>query len=248
VILLINTTSKLQITTASTGTADIYACYVDAGSSSLTPSGTGTGMIQPTTATTTDLVAAPAASTTRNVKTLNIRNTHATNANTYTVVLADSAGLTVTLMSVALAAGEMLTYVEGMGWNIIATDGAYKAVTPRMLYKALAADDAGGSGKANLQPWFPTAGGVLVASNTMYAFEGMLQLTTGATTHTTAQAFSAGTAVVSSIMYQYWLTSAASGAIATTASEAVVTSTAAFVMNATSALLRRGSSCSARSG
>jgi hypothetical protein len=104
-----------------------------------------------------------------------------------------------------------------------------------MLYKALAADDAGGTNGTGLQPWFPTAGGVLVASNTMYAFEGMLQLTTGATTHTTAQAFSAGTAVVSSIMYQYWLTSAASGAIATTASEAVVATTAATVMNATSA-------------
>jgi hypothetical protein len=127
----------------------------------------------------------------------------------------------------------MLTYVEGMGWNIIATDGAYKASTPRMLFKTLAADDAGGVSGTGVQPWFPTAGGVLVASNTMYAFEGMLQLTTGATTHTTAQAFG-GTAVISSIMYRYWLTSAASGAITTAASEAVVTSTAAFVMNATS--------------
>src|SRR4051812_12291003 len=189
-------------------------------------------MIQPTTVATTDLIPAPASSTTRNIKTINFRNTHASNSNTYNVILADSAGLTVTLNSIALAAGEICTYVEGMGWNVIGADGAYKASAPRMLFKTLAADDAGGSAGTGLQPWFPTAGGVTLASNTTYAFEGLLQLTTGATTHTTAQAF-AGTAVISSIMYQYWLTTAAAAAIATATSEGVVGSTAAFVMNAT---------------
>jgi hypothetical protein len=59
VILLPNTTSKLQVVTASTGTAEIYACYIDASSTTLVPSGGGVGQIEPTTATTTDLVGAP---------------------------------------------------------------------------------------------------------------------------------------------------------------------------------------------
>jgi hypothetical protein len=70
----------------------MYACYIDASSTTLVPSGGGVGRIEPTTATTTDLVGVPAATTFRNVKTINIRNSHASNSNTYSVQVADSAG------------------------------------------------------------------------------------------------------------------------------------------------------------
>jgi hypothetical protein len=208
VILLPNTTSKLQVVTASTGTAEIYACYIDASSTTLVPSGGGVGQIEPTTATTTDLVGSPGASTFRNVKTINIRNSHASNANTYSVQVADSGGLTITLNSVVLAAGEMLTYVEGMGWSIIGADGAYKASTPRLLFKVLSADDAGGTAGTGAQAWFPTAGGVTIVANTTYFFEGVHSLIAGATSTVVSNLF-AGTATVSNILYEIIASNAA---------------------------------------
>lgn len=231
-ILLPNTTSKLQVVTASTGTAEIYACYIDASSTTLVPSGGGVGTAELTTATTVDLVGVPGATTFRNVKTINIRNSHASNSNTYSVQVADSAGLTVTLNSVVLAAGEMLTYVEGMGWSIIGADGAYKASTPRLLFKALSADDTGGALSAAAQPWFPTAGAVTIAANTTYFFEGVLNLTTGATTHTTGTLFG-GTATIASIMYEAILSSAAANTMVAPTHDGIDVATV-IVLNATS--------------
>jgi hypothetical protein len=149
-----------------------------------------------------------AASTFRNVKTINIRNSHASNSNTYSVQVADSGGLTITLNSVVLAAGEMLTYVEGMGWSIIGADGAYKASTPRLLFKALSADDAGGTAGTGAQAWFPTAGGVTIVANTTYFFEGVHSLIAGATSTVVSNLF-AGTATVSNILYEIIASSAA---------------------------------------
>lgn len=237
-ILLINTTSKLQITTASTGTADIYACYVDASSTTLTPSGGGVGAIEPTTATTTDLVGSPAASTFRNVKTINIRNTHASNTNTYNVLHADSAGLTLTLHSVALAAGEMCTYVEGMGWSIIGADGAYKASSPRVLFKVLAADDATGTAGTGVQAWFPAAGGVTVAANTTYFFEGSHSMTTGATSTVVNNLF-AGTATVSSILYEVLASNAANNTQVAPTSTTIDVATAVAVAAAGTGVNKR---------
>lgn len=70
-----------------------------------------------------------------------------------------------------------------------------------MLTKILSAD-ATGSNVATAQPWFPTAGGVSVAGNTTYYFEGYLRLSrsAGTTSHTTATSFT-GTATITSIEY-----------------------------------------------
>lgn len=198
-ILLTATTDKLQLVTGSAGTINFHASWVDNNAGTITP---GRSNSAPTTATTTDVVAAPASSTQRNVKTMNIRNAHASNANTLTVLFNDN-GTTYELFKCSLAAQEVLTYVEGIGWDIYAADGSHKAQSARVLFYALDADDTGGQNVATAQPWFPTAGGVTVEAATTYFFEGQLYTTraAGATSHTTGVLF-AGTATLTNI--DYW--------------------------------------------
>lgn len=71
------------------------------------------------------------------------------------------------------------------------------------LFKALAADDTGGSNVNTAQPWFPTAGGVTVKAGATYRFRGRLLSTraAGTTSHTTAVLF-AGTATLTMIVYE----------------------------------------------
>lgn len=160
-------------------------------------------------------MAAPASNVIRNVKTLNIRNVHASNSNTLTVIHTD--GTTAPeLFKAALAAGEVLTYVEGLGWDIYASDGSHKAQAARLLFKCLDADDTGGQNVATAQPWFPTAGGVNVDGATAYFFEGRLVTTraAGVTSHTTGLLFG-GTATLTSIDYEVlWRTGDANAAAA----------------------------------
>lgn len=72
----------------------------------------------------------------------------------------------------------------------------------RMLFKALSADDTGGTNVNTAQPWFPTAGAITLPANTAYEFEGTLVLSraAGSTSHTTGILFG-GTATLTSIEY-----------------------------------------------
>ena len=71
------------------------------------------------------------------------------------------------------------------------------------LFKALAADDAGGQNVATAQPWFPAAGGVSVEADSTYFIEGRLHTTraAGTTSHTTSLLFG-GTATLTSLAYE----------------------------------------------
>lgn len=115
-IILTNTgTDKLQITTGSATTLDVHASWIDLasnGSGDPTPGRTNTAI---TTATTTDIVATPAASTVRNVKELQIRNKHTSQAGDVTVVYNQN-GTSFEVTKANLNAGEALEYVEGIGW------------------------------------------------------------------------------------------------------------------------------------
>lgn len=126
-ILLTNSgTDKLQLTTSSTANVDVHASWADLLSGAVTPGRTNTTI---SSATTTDIVATPAASTQRTVKTLHIRNRHATTANTVTV-LYNANGTTYQLFSLTLAAGETLHYDESAGWSVrSATSGAIRQFT-----------------------------------------------------------------------------------------------------------------------
>lgn len=119
------TTSKIQLITSAAVTVDVVASYVDlllAGTSSATAS-PGQQNTAISTATTTDIVGAPALSTTvRNVKAINIRNKHATTATDVTVVF-DQNSTDFELVKVTLAAGQTLEFVEGVGFFVVSNTG-----------------------------------------------------------------------------------------------------------------------------
>jgi hypothetical protein len=118
-LLLTSTSDIVRMVTSATGDIDVHASWVDLASGTVTPGRTNTNV---TTATTTTLVAAPAASTTRNVKTLHIQNVHASTSNTVTIQHFDGS-TSVDLETVTLAAGERIAYVEGVGFRIVDVNG-----------------------------------------------------------------------------------------------------------------------------
>jgi hypothetical protein len=113
-LLLTATTDKLQLVTSAAATVDVHASYMDHTLSSDNVEG-GRQLTAITTATTTDIVAAPASGVVRNVKALLVRNKHASTSCDVTVVY-DANGTDYELHKVTLAAGEGLEYVEGVGY------------------------------------------------------------------------------------------------------------------------------------
>jgi hypothetical protein len=122
-LLLTATTDNISVTTSAAADVDIHVSYVDA-SQAAPPVVQGDTMGRQnttmTTATTTDIVASPAASETRNIKTIHIRNTHATTATDVTVNY-DQNGTLYELYKTSLLSGEMCEYVEGVGFFKLAT-------------------------------------------------------------------------------------------------------------------------------
>jgi hypothetical protein len=121
-LLLTSTSDKLQVVTTSTANVDVHASWVDNASGTITPGRTNTAIAS---ATTTDVVASPGASTQRNVQTLVARNKHASTSNTVTVRHTDGT-TTVELFSYTLGAGEQLQYVDGGGWAVLDASGNIK--------------------------------------------------------------------------------------------------------------------------
>lgn len=120
-IILPNTTDKLQLTTSAAGDIDVVVSF------GLTDHGTPP-VVQPfdrqlttiVTAATIDILAAPATSSlTKTPEEMTIRNTHASVSNTVTV-LYNANGTTYEIHKVTLAPGEMLEYIRGIGWFTVA--------------------------------------------------------------------------------------------------------------------------------
>jgi hypothetical protein len=143
-ILLTNpgTADKLQLTTSSAANIDVHCSYMDHTITGDNVEGgrQNTAMSSPTT---TDIVAGPASGLIRNVKTLHIRNRHASSSCDVTVIY-DVGGTDYQLHSVTLRSGEMLSYVDGVGFfsYTAATNPAFRAF-------ALASDDATSSATPN---------------------------------------------------------------------------------------------------
>lgn len=122
-LLLTSTSDKIRLTTSGTADIDVHTSYLDYDGTDVT---TGRDNTKITSATTTDIVAAPASATTRNVKTIHIANVHASTANTVTLIHTDGTDA-IALESVSLAAGERLGYVEGVGLRVYDANGIEKA-------------------------------------------------------------------------------------------------------------------------
>jgi hypothetical protein len=122
-IFLASTASKLQIVTSAAGQINVHASWVDLAGTTVTASTTNSGNIA--TATTTDIVAAPAASTVRNVKSLKIGNNHASVSNTVTLQHTDGTNVVI-LEQVTLAPLERIGYEEGVGIRVFDAIGREK--------------------------------------------------------------------------------------------------------------------------
>lgn len=119
-LLLTSTSDIIRVVTGGAASVDVHASFVDAASGTYTPGRTNTPAI--TTATTTTVVASPAASTQRNVKHLNITNKHATASTTVTVQHFDGA-TSEDLMGVTLLPGENLVFDQEGSWAHHDTQG-----------------------------------------------------------------------------------------------------------------------------
>lgn len=115
-LLLVGTTDALELVTNAAADVDVHVSYVDCTKTTGTVIDTNKQVTAITTATTTTIVSAPGASTTtRNIKTLNVRNKDTTDAVTVTVQI-DVSGTNYELHKETLLPGDTLQYVEGLGW------------------------------------------------------------------------------------------------------------------------------------
>ncbi len=123
----LDTTSKVfELTTSSTADTDYFVSWVDMTTSAFTP-GASQGTIN--TAGTTVLVAAPAASTQRGIKTVSVFNRHASTAQTVTVKI-DVSGTEYSLFKATLMAGESLQWSDGNEWGVYDATGDKKVNAP----------------------------------------------------------------------------------------------------------------------
>lgn len=126
-MIFVNTTDKLQLITSSTAALDVFVDYVDMDNTTkaVTP---GRQLTKISTATTTDIMAAPASGSTRKVKVVGINNTSATTANTVTAQYNANATL-YQIDSWIVGASERVRFIEGAGWSPIDSSGRVKTPT-----------------------------------------------------------------------------------------------------------------------
>jgi hypothetical protein len=123
VLLLTATDQTLELETSGAFSTDWTTHYADHTSTTFTP-GANQGNVA--TATTTTIVAAPAASTQRQIKSITVRNRDA--VSTQTVIIKKDVAATEFQITgpIQLAPGELLVYVDGEGWTVYDINGARK--------------------------------------------------------------------------------------------------------------------------
>ena len=110
---LTSTSDILRVVTTSAAQIEVHASWVDFDGTVITPGRTNTPHI--TTATTTTVVASPAAATQRNVKHLNITNDHASLSCVVTVEQSDGTTI-IEMMAFTLLPGENMILNEEGRW------------------------------------------------------------------------------------------------------------------------------------
>ncbi len=129
-ISLEGTTDSLEIVTSSAASTDYTVAWSNVSATALTTPGTGAGNIS--SATTTPIISAPAASNWRYVRTLTIRNASTTTSNTITVQV-DRSAANRTVYSATLGPGELLTFGDD-GWNRYSAAGSAITTSPDAGY------------------------------------------------------------------------------------------------------------------
>lgn len=147
-IILNASNDSLEIVTSAAGKIEYVIAYADHTSSGVSISN-ALGTI--TTATTTTVVSAPAAGTTRQIRGIMIANTSASTNNTLTVQI-DTSGTNKKVMSFLLEYGENAQYTDGAGWKTISRLGSDRTLSYEFIpmtyslpiYKVGTATEAGG--------------------------------------------------------------------------------------------------------
>lgn len=116
------TTESLELVTTTTAALDVVISYIEYTASAATPAAAQTAI---TTATTTTILAAPGASTQRQVKRMTIRNTSATSTNTLTLQK-DVSGTNYTSWKASLGPGETLSMDSEGELHTYGSDGLEK--------------------------------------------------------------------------------------------------------------------------
>lgn len=120
-LLLTATTHTLEVTTSTTSAIDVSVSYVDITSTTFTPGSQDTAI---TTATTTTIVAAPGASTQRQIKQITFKN-KGTTTNILTIKK-DVSGTEYTLFSASLNSNDLIQYTDGDGFKVFDVGGRIK--------------------------------------------------------------------------------------------------------------------------
>lgn len=184
-LLLASTADLIRVITGQAVTTDVHASWVDMNGSTVTPGRTNSLI---STATTTAVVGSPASSTFRTVKTLTVRNRHASSSVDVTVVHFDGSNA-VQMVAATLSAGDALHYDEHNGFTvrdnrgrvITRSDGLVAAAVQSLNTVILASDVTNNNGTANTIAnvtglAFPTS------PNETYWFEFVIAYTSAATT------------------------------------------------------------------
>lgn len=124
-ILLTSTSDQIQVITSIASQIDVHASFIDLSAGTVAAGRTNTRI---STATTTTVVAAPATSTTRNVKNLKVGNNHATASCTVTIQHTDGTNVII-IEQVTLAPAERISYEEGTGIRYFDTLGREKVAS-----------------------------------------------------------------------------------------------------------------------
>lgn len=120
-LILASTSDIIRVVTSAAAQVEVHASWVDLNGTTVTPGRTNTPHIM--TATTTTVVAAPAASTVRNVKHLNITNDHASQSCIVTVEHFDGT-TAIEMMAFTLLSGENMIFNEEGRWTHRDAQGA----------------------------------------------------------------------------------------------------------------------------
>lgn len=171
-MLLADTNDSLELVTTAAVALDVCAKWIDRSGTTDTP---GKSLSAITTATTTTIVAAPAASTFRNIIELTARNKGAA-AQGATLRFNDN-GTTYELFSCILQPSETLAYKEG-AWFVHDTTGAVKANSLSQLQVKVL------SGDQTMSSTTPVEATGLTVPTTVgaHAFQYLLRMRSAATT------------------------------------------------------------------
>lgn len=122
-IILKATTESLQLVSSTLATIDYSVSYSDLTSTTFVPS-SNEGAIS--SASTVTILAAPAASTQRQVKLITLSNRHASLSSAVYIQKLISATTYALLPTVTLLAGESIQYLDGQGWIYYSSTGVLK--------------------------------------------------------------------------------------------------------------------------